>query len=598
MYILGISAFYHDSAAALIYDGKVIAAAQEERFSRKKNDPGFPLKAIHYCLQAGKVHLSQLDAIVYYDKPFLKLERILESFYQYAPKGRASFLQFVKYGARDKLFIKSIIRSELIKLGGSPKSIPELYFSQHHLSHAASAYFCSPFSESAILSLDGVGEWETCGMFLGKKNKIEHLKALHYPHSPGLLYAAFTYFLGFAVNRGEYKMMGLAPYGNPKSSQFLKFNRLIREKLIDLKEDGSLWLNPEYFSYSYYPRMIKDRKWEKLFGIARRKAQQKILNDHCDLALAIQRITEEIILKMAAHLHEICPLSNLCLAGGVALNSVANGKLRQSGLFPNIFIQPAAGDAGGALGAALALYHIHFKQSQPFRPTHFDPYLGPAYPRDEILPIIQHHREKFEEVEDEKLLWERCAQWLKEGKVLAWFQGRMEWGPRALGNRSLLADPRNPKMQAHINQNIKKREDFRPFAPVVLAEEVDKFFANAVSSPYMLFVEPIRPESRYAPPQNYSQLDWKDKLAIPRCEIPAVCHVDFSARLQSLDQFQNPRLHGLLKQFHKITDCPALINTSFNRQNEPIVSDPQTALAVFNETPIDILVMENFIFQK
>lgn len=598
MKILGISAFYHDSAAALIVNGEIIAAAQEERFTRKKHDPAFPLNAIKYCLEEGKILLEHLDAIVFYDKPLLKFERLLETYYAYSPKGIQSFIKSIPVWLKEKMFLKKIIRDELKKIGHYDSGI--LKFTEHHLAHAASAYYPSSFQSAAILTIDGVGEWATASICHAEGNQIKILKELKFPHSLGLLYSAFTYYLGFKVNSGEYKLMGLAPYGN-HSERTEKFIRIIREELVKIYDDGSIWLNQKYFNYATGLRMTHNNKWEKLFGFKKRTSESELAQIHCDLALAIQQVTEEVVIKMAEEAKKITGSDNLCLAGGVALNCVANGILHEKAIFKNIFIQPAAGDCGGALGAAMAVHHIDYDQPKKVI-TGMDQmkgsYLGPAVESKEIEKVINSRGAVGVHYEDFEELSKNVAEAIHNGLVVGWMQGRMEFGPRALGNRSILGDPRNPEMQKKLNLKIKYRESFRPFAPSVLDRKSTQYFDLEGSSPYMLLVKPVNKQIRNEKPENYENLDLKDKLYFERSSLPAITHINYSARIQTVHQETNPKYYQLIESFEKISDCGALINTSFNVRGEPIVCTPEDAYRCFMRTEMDLLVMGDYLFRK
>ncbi|MFW5644536.1 MAG: carbamoyltransferase [Bacteroidota bacterium] len=589
----------------MVIDGEIIAAAQEERFSRKKHYPSFPSQSIKYCLDFAGMDLSELDAIVFYDKPFLKFERLLETYYNFIPKGIASFVTSIPIWIREKLFLKNLIRNELKKIGNNHFPAQKLLFPEHHLSHAASAFFASPFSEALVLTIDGVGEWSTASISLAKGNEIKILKELRFPHSVGLLYSAFTYYLGFSVNSGEYKLMGLAPYGIPHSEEVRKFEESIRSHLIDLKEDGSLWLNKNYFSYATGLRMLPDKKWEKLFGFPRRKPDDKTEQHHCNLAYAIQKLTEEIMEKMVLHGFQLTEgklvKRNLCMAGGVALNCVANGRLVKKGVVDDIFIQPAAGDAGGAVGAALAAEFIFFHKKRKVSATKDlmkGALLGPSFSEKEILRMIRKYSAKGEKISDYNALCIKTAGLIAKGNVIGWFRGRMEFGPRALGNRSILGDARNPDMQKKLNLKIKYRESFRPFAPAVLAEDVADFFEPAVTSPYMLLVADVCTKHRKSLPVNYYDLPLMERLYIKRSGIPAVTHLDFSARLQTVHPEINPDFWKLLSAFKEKTGCPVMVNTSFNVRGEPIVCSPEDAYICFMRTEMDVLVIHDFIFYK
>ena len=602
MNILGISAFYHDSAAALIQDGEIIAAAQEERFSRIKHDPSFPVESIKYCLKAANISLDELDAIVFYDKPLLKFERLLETYYGYSPKGISSFLSSMPIWLKEKLFLKRLIYKTLKEVGPINKKKVKLLFPEHHLSHAASAFFPSPFQEAAILTIDGVGEWATATILHGKGNKIEVLKELQFPHSLGLLYSSFTFFLGFKVNSGEYKLMGLAPYGDPNSETVKNYVHLIKQELIDLKEDGSVWLNQDYFNYATGLKMIQEKAWEKLFGIPSRKKESAIEQVHCDLGLAIQLITEEVVQKMAVEAKKLTGVNNLCLAGGVALNCVSNGKLINSKIFDQVFIQPAAGDAGGALGAALAAHYIYFDRERTIDPTQQDAmkgaYLGCEFSDADIESALHPYRAVYQQKENFKETCKVTAEKLNAGKIIGWFQERMEFGPRALGNRSIIADPRNFEMQKKLNLKIKYRESFRPFAPSILAEDAASVFKIKGSSPYMLTVQPLKEELRKKVAANYQTLAMQEKLYQERSTLPAITHVDFSARIQTVHQETNPKYWELIHTFKDNFKSSTIINTSFNVRGEPIVCTPEDAYRCFMRTEMDYLVMNNYILIK
>lgn len=587
MNILGISAFYHDSAAALVRDGEIIAAAQEERFSRVKHDYRFPIHAIQYCLKESKIEPSQLDYVVFYDKPFLKFERILESYLHHAPRGIRSFLKAVPLWIKKKIWMKSLIQEEI---GGYEGPI---LFPEHHLSHAASAFYPSPFESAAILTSDGVGEWATTSLGFGKTNQITLLKEIRFPHSLGMLYSAFTYYTGFKVNSGEYKLMGLAPYGEPRYVQ------KILDELIDLKEDGSFQLNMKYFDYSVGLTMTNG-KFNELFGGAPRKPESKLTQREMDLARSVQEVTELAMERMARHVQNLTGAEYLCLAGGVALNCVANGKILRKGLFKDIWIQPAAGDAGGAIGAALSIWYDylnHPRQADLKTDLQRGSFLGPLYSDDEIADFLKMQRIPFEQYEEDELLT-RTAQFLAEERVVGWFQGRMEFGPRALGARSILADARSPHMQKKLNLKIKFRESFRPFAPSILAEEVSNYFEIDRPSPYMLLVAEVKKELQKSMSEEEQALFGIDKLNVVRSTIPAVTHVDYSARLQTVHKETHPRFWRLLKKFYELTGCPLLVNTSFNVRGEPIVCTPLDAYRCFMRTEMDYLVMGNFILDK
>ena len=602
MTILGISAYYHDSAAALLQDGEIVAAAQEERFTRKKHDPGFPTHAVRYCLEYAGVRLDQLDAIVFYDKPLLKFERLLETYYAFSPRGLRSFLTAIPVWLKEKMFLKRMLYEELFKIGEFDKKKVKLLFPEHHLSHAASAFYPSPFEEAAVLTIDGVGEWATASICHGQGKDFKILRELKFPHSLGLLYSAVTYYCGFRVNSGEYKLMGLAPYGIHGSPEVKRYEDLIRQYLVDVKPDGSIWLDQQYFNYATGLRMVHDDKWEQIFGFPRRDGESLLEQHHCDFALAIQNVTEDVVIKMAAEAKRLTGSDYLCLAGGVALNCVANGKLQNSGLFREIFIQPAAGDAGGALGAALAAQHLYFKQPRTVNPAVLDgmkgSYLGPEYSDLEIKQAARKYGAVHEEYRDFSELADKTAELLADGNVIGWFQGRMEFGPRALGARSILGDARNSEMQKKLNLKIKYREGFRPFAPSVLAEDAAKYFELEGVSPYMLLVQPVRPERRKALPTNYEELPLMDKLYFLRSDLPSITHIDFSARIQTVHHETNPRYYDLIAAFKKLTGYGVIVNTSFNVRGEPIVCTPEDAYKCLMRTEMDYLVVGNFLFDK
>jgi carbamoyltransferase len=601
MNILGISAYYHDSAAALIQDGQIIAAAQEERFSRIKNDKNFPEESIKFCLAEANILMPDLDAVVFYDKPMLKFERLLETYYSFAPKGIQSFFKSIPSWISDKIFIKKNIRKELQKIHSYSHQKVKLLFPEHHLSHAASAYYPSGFSDAAILTIDGVGEWSTATICKGSDDGIEVLKELHFPNSVGLFYSAFTYYLGFKVNSDEYKLMGLAPYGNSDSEETKKFYHLIKSTLIDIYEDGSIQMNQEYFSYGYGLRMLNDKKIAKLFGFKRRNTGEEIQQHQVNLAMAVQQITEEIVRKMVYHAKQLTQSENLCLAGGVALNCVINGKIQQEGIFEKIFIQPAAGDAGGAIGAALAAYHIHFKK--PLTSTNgLDKmqgcYLGPSFDEKAIETFAISRNATYKKFNDLETLCNETASLITKGNIIGWFQGRMEFGPRALGNRSILADARNDEMQRMLNIKTKFREGFRPFAPAVLFEDAENYFELNGQSPYMLYVYPIKESIGTILPEGYQNFNLTEKLHTKRSILPAITHVDFTARTQTVSKETNPIFYMLLSAFKQQTGCPVIINTSFNIKDEPIVCTPENAYNCFLKTNIDYLVMGKYLFLK
>ncbi|MCP4310120.1 MAG: carbamoyltransferase [Bacteroidetes bacterium] len=604
MNILGISSYYHDSAAAILVDGQIVAAAQEERFSRKKHDAGFPEKAIRYCLEEADLELSMVDQVVFYDKPFLKFERLLETYYNYSPRGIASFVTAIPVWISEKLFLKRNIRKGLKAIADFDTKQQPLLFPEHHLSHAASAFYPSPFKEAVIVTVDGVGEWATASICQGKENQIRIVSEMHFPHSVGLLYSAFTYYLGFRVNSGEYKLMGLAPYGDPESKRVEQFISDIKTNLVRIHEDGSIWLDQKWYRYATGLRMTANYKWEKLFGIPRRNEKDPIEQVHCDLALAIQQVTEEVVMKLVTHAKSLAETElqaeNLCLAGGVALNCVANGKLKESGIFKNIFIQPAAGDAGGALGAALAAHHIYNGEKRIVNPgdSMQGTCLGPAFGSRDVLKMIRKFKARAEEITDFKTLSTRAAELIDQGNVVGWFQGRMEFGPRALGNRSILADARSPEMQKKLNLKVKYREGFRPFAPSVLEECTGDYFEYEGSSPYMLMVAQVKKERQHQVPGDYFSLPYMDRLYVQRSELPAITHIDFSARLQTVHRETNPRYWGLISEFRNLTGCGVIINTSFNVRGEPIVCTPEDAYRCFMRTEMDYLVVGDHLLKK
>ncbi len=600
MFTLGISAYYHDSAAAIIKDGEIIAAAQEERFSRKKHDAGFPANAIAYCLKEAGVSIDDLSSVVFYDKPLLKFERLLETYYAFAPKGIASFLMAMPVWLHEKLFLKKVIRDGLKKIGEYDRKKLTLLFPEHHLSHAASAFYPSPFEEAAILTIDGVGEWATTTISKGSGKKIEIYKQLNFPNSVGLLYSAFTYYLGFKVNSGEYKLMGLAPYGDASSPQTKEFIELIKTKLVNIYDDGSILLHQQYFNYAVGLRMVKDAAFKNLFGFAKRAEEEELKQDHCNLAFAIQAVTEEIVLKLATHAKELTGCKNICLSGGVALNCVANGKLQNAQIFENLFIQPASGDAGGSLGAALAAHYIYFEKERMVEVTDCmkGSYLGPSFTSTEIEADLKVYKPISKSYAESNELNAVVAKLLNEGNVIGWFHGRMEFGPRALGNRSILADARNAEMQKKLNLKIKYREGFRPFAPAVLAEDAHNYFDLHSASPYMLLVQPVKKELQNSLPSNYKQQPINDQLYFERSSLPAITHVDFSARIQTVQKETNLAFYNLISAFKQLTGCAVLINTSFNVRNEPVVCTPAEAYQCFMRTEMDYLVIENFLFSK
>ncbi len=584
--ILGISAYYHDSAACLVQDGKIVAAAQEERFTRKKHDHEFPANAIEYCLKEGGIDANQIDIVTFYDKPFVKFERLLQTYLAYAPQGIASFIKAIPLWIKQKLWIRELIRERLNFTG-------KVLFPEHHESHAASAFYASPYEEAAFLTMDGVGEWATTSYGVGKGNQIKIWSEIHFPHSIGLLYSAFTYHLGFKVNSGEYKVMGLAPYGEPK------YKDIILSKLIDLKEDGSFKMDMQYFNYCAGLTMT-NAKFDRLFDEPRRKPESKLTQKHMDLARSVQEVTEEAMLRITRHVHRETKQENLCLAGGVALNCVGNGRVLREGPFKNIWIQPAAGDAGGALGAALLVWHQYLENPRMIssnRDVQNGSYLGPDFDRNEIKDYLEENQIPNTELTNAELT-NRVSDLIAEGNVIGWFQGRMEFGPRALGNRSILGDARSPEMQEKMNLKIKFRESFRPFAPAVTEERVSDFFDIDRESPYMLLVAPVKSEIRKEMTDEEKRLFGIQKLNIARSAIPAVTHVDYSARIQTVSPDVNPIFYDLLKQFDKKHRCPVLINTSFNVRGEPIVCTPADAYRCFMRTNMDYLVLGNFLINK
>ena len=590
--ILGISAFYHDSAAAILVDGKIVAAAQEERFSRIKHDSNYPFNAIQFVLDQSKLNLNDIEHIVFFEKPFLKFERLLETYMAFAPKGFKSFSLSMPIWLREKLFQKKFLFDKLQQHDDNFKDINKIKFSEHHFSHAASAFYPSPFEEAVVLTLDGVGEWATTTIGIGKKNKLEIIKEIHFPHSLGLLYSAFTYYVGFKVNSGEYKLMGLAPYGKPL------FKDLILQKLIDLKEDGSFKLNMKYFNYATGLTMTND-KFSKLFGHPVRDPNKDLLTQfHMDLAASIQAVIEEIVLRITKNISSKYKIENLCLAGGVALNCVANGKVQNEKIFKNIWIQPASGDAGGSLGAALAYWHHELgKPRDEFSDKMMGSFLGPKFDNNFIetkLKLLKANFKKYSKEEVTSLI----AKELAKEKIVGWFQGKMEFGPRALGGRSILADPRSEKMQKELNLKIKFRESFRPFAPSVLREDVNEWFDLDIDSPYMLLVSQVKKEKQIQMKKEDENLFGIEKLNVKRSNIPAVTHVDYSARVQTVHKNTNPRYYDLIKEFKKITNCPVLVNTSFNVRGEPIVCSIEDAFNCFMGTNLDILVIEDFVLFK
>ena len=591
--ILGISAFYHDSAATIVIDGKIISAAQEERFTRKKHDASYPYHAVEFVLNFSKLKLHQIDYIVFYEKPFLKFERLLETYVAFAPKGFRSFCMSIPLWIKEKLFQKKLIFNELKKHDENFNDINKIYFSEHHLSHAASAFYPSPFKEAIVLTADGVGEWGTTTVAVGRENKLEILKEIQFPHSLGLLYSAFTYYTGFKVNSGEYKLMGLAPYGEPK------YKKLITDNLIDIKDDGSFKLDQSFFEYSTGLKMIS-KKFSKLFGNKPRNPEkEKLTQFHMDIASSIQEVTEDVMLRITNSLAKEYNIKNLCLAGGVALNCVANGKILRSGKFKNIWIQPAAGDAGGSLGAAIGLWHIELKKNRTInsRDDMNGSYLGPEYSNSEIEKQLKEAGANFEILDDQRLI-EKIVLELCDGKAVGWFQGRMEFGPRALGCRSILGDARSITMQKNLNLKVKYRESFRPFAPSVIREDLSDWFAMDCDSPYMLFVSDVMINKRRSMTKDEKALFGINKLNVKRSEIPAVTHVDYSARIQTVHKETNSKYYKLLSEFKKKTGCPVLVNTSFNVRGEPIVNTPKDAFNCFMGTELDILAIGNCYLYK
>jgi carbamoyltransferase len=596
--ILGISAYYHDSAAALLIDGDIFAAAHEERFTRKKQDPSFPINACRFVLDQAGITLDDVTAVAFYDKPYIKFERLLETYHAFAPKGLKSFNSAIPVWIKEKLFMKDMLREELAKLGGR---IPKLYFPEHHLSHAASAFYPSPFKDAAILTLDGVGEWGTLTICHGNGNKIKVLKELDFPHSIGLFYTAFTYYCGFKVNSGEYKLMGLAPYGNKNAEETREIKRKILENMIDLREDGSFLLNMDYFDYATGLSMTNDAKWEKLFGFPRRKSESELTQQYMNMAYAIQEITEEMVLKLAETAKELTKSENIVLAGGVALNCVANGKLLRTKMFKGIWVQPASGDAGGSLGAALAVHYISFGHERTNiekRDSMKGAYLGPEFSDRDIENVARRYDAKYKKFDDFSELCEKTADLLNNDTVIGWFQGRMEFGPRALGNRSILGDPRCPEMQKKLNLKIKYREGFRPFAPSVLEEDISTFFDIDTISPYMLMVAPVLESRRTKLPEKYEELPLYERLYFLRSDVPSITHIDFSARIQSVSRETNPKYWQLINTFKQKTGYGIVVNTSFNVRGEPIVCSPDDAYRCFMRTEMDYLVMGNYLFDK
>jgi carbamoyltransferase len=592
-YILGISGYYHDSAAALVHDGEIIAAAQEERFTRKKHDASFPKNAIVYTLKEAKISLGQLDYIVFYEKPLLTFDRLLETYLAYAPQGLQSFISAMSVWLQEKLYLKTVLKKALAELGNcKPKQLPPLLFGEHHQSHAASAFFPSPFEKAAVLCMDGVGEWATTSLWLGEGNQLTPQWEIDFPHSLGLLYSAFTYYTGFKVNSGEYKLMGLAPYGQPK------YVDLILNNLLDLKDDGTFRLNMKYFNYTTGLTMT-NKLFDRLFDAPPRQPEAELTQREMDIAASIQQVTEEIVLRLANTAQKELRVDYLCLAGGVALNCVSNGRLLRESKFKDIWIQPAAGDAGGAIGAALSVWHQYLEK--PRQTDSSDKmkgsYLGPRFSSDEIQQYLDDVRAVYTYFNESELC-QKVAQILAKGNVVGWFQGRMEFGPRALGDRSIIGDPRNKKMQSVMNLKIKYRESFRPFAPSVLANKVSDYFELDHNSPYMLLVSQVKEELRVAMTEEQKQLFGIEKLNIPRSQLPAITHVDYSARVQTVHPETNPRYYQLISEFENLTGCGVLVNTSFNVRGEPIVCTPEDAYRCFMRTEMDYLVLENYVLAK
>lgn len=593
MFILGISAFYHDSAASILKDGKIIAAAQEERFTRVKHDSSFPANAVKYCLEEAGIGIEEVDYIVFHEKPFIKFERLLETYLAFAPVGFSSFLKAMPLWIKEKLFQKKLVQDNLQSLTDKEVNLEEkIKFSEHHLSHAASAFYPSPFEDAVVLTMDGVGEWTTTSVAIGRGNELKVEKEIHFPHSIGLLYSALTYYTGFKVNSGEYKVMGLAPYGEAK------YKDLILDNLVDLKADGTFRLDMSYFNYCTGLTMTNE-KFNKLFGGKPRNPEtEELTQHHMDLAASVQAVVEEVMLRMSASLAKEYGIKNLCLAGGVALNCVANGKIQNDKSFENIWVQPAAGDAGCALGAAQALHHIHFDKSRNSLEDDMEgSYLGPCFEQEVVEEKLTELGAKFEVIVEDKLIGQ-TAEALEEGKAIGWFQGRMEFGPRALGNRSILGDPRNEKMQKNLNLKVKFRESFRPFAPSVLSEDVSDWFELDGDSPYMLMVQDVKEKHRKEMTEEQKALFGIEKLNVPRSSIPAITHVDYSARIQTVHKETNPKYHALIRKFKEKTGCPLVVNTSFNVRGEPIVCTPEDAFRCFMGTNLDVLVVGNCYMKK
>ncbi len=600
MYTLGISAYYHDSAACLIRNGLIMAAAQEERFTRIKHDPSFPIHSIQFCLDYSQITFKDIDEIVFYDKPFLKFERILETFYEIAPKGIKPFVKHIPEWIKEKIFFKKLLKEGLKEVARGDHKHCKFLFSEHHLSHAAWAYFTSQFDESAILTIDGVGEWTTTSIFSAKGNEITVEKELHFPHSLGLLYSSFTQFLGFKVNDGEYKMMGLAPYGDKQSETYKASKKKIETELVYLHQDGSIQLNMDFFEFLLGERMISSKKWETLFGIPLRNEKDPIEQKHCDFALAAQDITEEAVLNLAREAQKATGMKNLCLSGGVAYNCVANGRLLKEGIFDNIFVPPAVGDSGSAGGAALAGYYLQnkaFRAKEEFLKNKIS-FLGPQYSNQQIQAFLLSKNVDFERIDNKAALCERAATLLVNGAVVGWMQGRMEFGARALGARSIIASPQAPDIQRTVNQKIKFRESFRPFAPVMLEEDLENYFKSSKVSPYMGLVTQIKDEFQKELPDNFQQLSILEKSRIEKSTFPGITHVDYSSRIQTVDKATNPNFWPLLNAYKNLTGNSLLINTSFNIKDEPIVCTPSDAYNCFMKTEMDYLFLGEFLLTK
>lgn len=596
--VLGISAYYHDSAAAIVIDGKIVAAAHQERFTRKKHDSSFPARAVQYVLEESGLRLDDLEVVSFYDKPYIKFERLLETYHAFVPHGLVSYLSAIPVWIKEKIFMRKLLREELEKFG---EKVPKLIFPEHHLSHAASAFYPSPFDNAAILTIDGVGEWATTTIGKGDGGSISILRELHFPHSVGLFYSAFTYYCGFKVNSGEYKLMGLAPYGLKESSETARYKKLILDELVDIREDGSILLNMNYFDYATGLRMCNNKKWEKLFGLPNREPETLITEPYMNLALAAQDVTEEIVIKLAKTARDLTGCNNCVMAGGVALNCVANGKLLRTGIFDNIWIQPAAGDAGGAVGAALAAWHIWLgeRRANPEQPDAMSgSYLGPSFTDSDVERMARRYDAPNEHFDNYDELTRKVAKLITEGNAVGWFQGRMEYGPRALGNRSILGDARHPEMQKKLNLKIKYREGFRPFAPSVREEDISEYFDLSCPSPYMLLVAPVQESRRNPVPDNYDSLPMFDRLYHLRSDVPAITHIDYSARIQSVNKKTNERFWKLINEFKNQTGYGVIVNTSFNVRGEPIVCTPEDAYRCFMRTEMDYLVVGDRLFDK